>query len=248
MNMAATDVLDALWTFGIRGGPQRSSQRAGEDARSPLFADFPSPVVPSAALSYRAPGAEAVRAEDEMTGDPLEATAIAAVRGGDHDAYDYLVSKYMKRVLSIAWGMVRNAAEAEDLAQEAFVRAFDRIDRFRSGEPFGPWVYRIVTNLALDLLKHRRKFPPEPIDPDALDRQLQVAPVEWSDTAKRIDAALRDLPEMQGLVARLYLVEELGYPEIAMATGLAEGTIRSHLSHARRKLQEALSDLYGGDR
>ena len=86
------------------------------------------------------------------SGDPIETRAIAAVKQGDNRPYDYLVSKYMKRVVSIAWGIVRNAYDAEDLAQEAFVKAFQTISRFRSGEPFGPWIYRIVTNLALDVV------------------------------------------------------------------------------------------------
>ncbi|HSP36065.1 MAG TPA: sigma-70 family RNA polymerase sigma factor, partial [Thermoanaerobaculia bacterium] len=95
--------------------------------------------------------------------DPLESQAIAAVKGGDRAAYDYLVRKYTRRVVSIAWGIVRNAADAEDLAQEAFVKAFQSIDRFRGGDPFGPWIYRIVTNLALDVMKHRTKFRAEEI-------------------------------------------------------------------------------------
>jgi len=66
---------------------------------------------------------------------------------------------------------------------------------------------------------------------------------EWSDTASRIDRAIESLPEMQRVVARLFIVEEFEHAEIAAMTGLAEGTVRSHLSHARKKLQEALKDL-----
>ena len=101
----------------------------------------------------------AVQSEDDRTrteADPTEQRAIAAVKSGDAGSYDYLVSKYMKRVVSIAWGIVRNAHDAEDLAQEAFVKAFQTITRFKPGEPFGPWIYRIVTNLALDVIKHRQ--------------------------------------------------------------------------------------------
>src|SRR6266496_1118767 len=99
--------------------------------------------------------------------DPIERRAIEAVKNGDAGSYDYLVSKYMKRVVSIAWGIVRNAHDAEDLAQEAFVKAFQTIGRFKPGEPFGPWIYRIVTNLALDVIKHRQRFRHEEIS-DAL--------------------------------------------------------------------------------
>src|SRR5436305_7678397 len=73
--------------------------------------------------------------------DPLERRAVEQVKAGDRGAYDYLVSKYHKRVVSIAWNIVRNAHDAEDLAQEAFVKAFENIGRFRAGEPFGPWIF-----------------------------------------------------------------------------------------------------------
>src|SRR5207244_8293045 len=90
--------------------------------------------------------------------DPQERRAIDAIKRGHRSAYDYLVAKYTKRVVSIAWNIVRNPHDAEDLAQEAFVKAFESIGRFRSGEPFGPWIYRIVTNLSLDVVKHRSRF------------------------------------------------------------------------------------------
>ena len=88
--------------------------------------------------------------------DPVEGRAIAAVQSGDGGPYDYLVSKYMRRVVSIAWSIIRNAADAEDLAQEAFVKAYESIGRFRAGQSFGPWIYRIATNLALNSVRDNR--------------------------------------------------------------------------------------------
>ncbi len=178
--------------------------------------------------------------------DPLEARVIARVQDGDAEAYDTLVSKYLRRVVAIAWSITRNAHDAEDLAQEAFVRAYENIGRFRLSEPFGPWVGRIVTNLALDVMKHRRKFRHEELagtEPAARRDDADVAAVS-NDIASRIDAAIEELPEMQRLVARLHLVEELEHAEIAAMTGLSDGTVRSHLSHARTKLKEKLADLY----
>ena len=180
--------------------------------------------------------------------DPVETRAVAAVKSGDRDAYEYLVSKYGKRVVSIAWGIVRNAHDAEDLAQEAFVKAFESIGRFRSGDPFGPWIYRIVTNLSLDVMKHRRRFRHEAVadSEPAARRDDADIPALSNELDRRIDAAIESLPEMQRIVARLYLVEQFEHAEIAKMTGLAEGTVRSHLSLARRKLQQDLADLYGG--
>src|SRR5262245_18314764 len=178
--------------------------------------------------------------------DPIERRAIEAVKSGDAGSYEYLVAKYMKRVVSIAWGIVRNAADAEDLAQEAFVRAFQTIDRFKSGERFGPWIFRIVTNLALDVMKHRTRFRHEEIgeeEPAARRDRADLSAVT-GERARRIDAAFASLPEMQRVVARLYLVEQLEHAEIAAMTGLSAGTVRSHLSLARGKLREKLADLY----
>ena len=180
--------------------------------------------------------------------DPLETRAIAAIRGGDEGAYDYLVSKYLRRVVSVAWNIVHNTHDAEDLAQEAFVRAYRNLGRFRDGEPFGPWIYRIVTNLALDVVKHRARFRHEEIteqEPAARRDQADL-PAETNELALRIDAALESLPEMQRVVARLSLVEGFDHAEIAGMMGLSEGTVRSHLSLARRKLRKELDDLYEG--
>lgn len=178
--------------------------------------------------------------------DPLEARAIARVQQGEADAYDYLVSKYLRRVVSIAYGVVRNAHDAEDLAQEAFVKAYSNMNRFRAGEPFGPWIYRIVTNAALDTMKHRRKFREEALaeTEPAARRDDATLPAMSNELAARIDAAIETLPEMQRIVARLHLVEEFEHDEIAAMMELSDGTVRSHLSLARKKLREQLADLY----
>jgi RNA polymerase sigma-70 factor (ECF subfamily) len=203
------------------------------------------PFMPAARLMF------AVQSEVDRTrteADPNEQRAIAAVKSGDAGSYDYLVSKYMKRVVSIAWGIVRNADDAEDLAQEAFVKAYQTIERFTSGEPFGPWIYRIVTNLSLDVLKHRNRFRHEELTdshPAARGDRADLAAVS-NELARRIDAAIQSLPEMQRIVARLFLVEHFEHAEIAVMTSLSEGTVRSHLSLARAKLRERLADLYEG--
>lgn len=179
--------------------------------------------------------------------DPHEARAIERAQQGDAEAYGYLVSKYLPRVVSIAYGVVRNAHDAEDLAQEAFVKAYQSLGRFRADQPFGPWIFRIATNAALDVLKHRGKFRHEPIaeTEPAARRDDAALPAASHEIARRIDIALEELPDMQRIVARLHLVEEFDHAEIAAMTQLSEGTVRSHLSLARGKLREKLADLYG---
>jgi len=181
------------------------------------------------------------------TVDPFETRAIAAARGGDADAYDFLVQAYSRRVLSIAIGLVRNRADAEDLAQEAFVKAFETLHRFREGKPFGPWIYRIVTNLALDLLKRKARRD-ESRNVDATDtiatrRDDADRALTTRELAGRIDEAIESLPPIQRAVARLLLVEEFSHGEVAEMIGLRESTVRSHLALARAKLREALGDM-----
>jgi RNA polymerase sigma-70 factor (ECF subfamily) len=181
-----------------------------------------------------------------LNDDPLEARLIARVQDGDAEAYDALVSKYLRRVGAIAFSIVRNAHDAEDLAQEAFVKAYESIGRFRAGASFGPWIGRIVTNLALDTVRHRAKFRHEEIagTQPAARRDDTELPAMQHAAAARIDAALEELPQMQRLVARLHLVEEMDHGEIAAITGLSDGTVRSHLSLAKTKLRAKLADLY----
>src|SRR5207253_5181986 len=121
--------------------------------------------------------------------DPMERRAVARVKEGDRGAYDYLVSKYTKRVVSIAWNIVRTPQDAEDLAQEAFVKAFENMHRFRTDEPFGPWIYRIVTNLSLDVVKHRRRFRHEELSLDAPAKRRDAADLAASanEIQSRID-------------------------------------------------------------
>ena len=181
-----------------------------------------------------------------MNDDPLEARIIARVQERDSEAFDFLVSRHLRRVVSIAFGIVRNAHDAEDLAQEAFVKAFQSIGRFQAGQPFGPWIGRIVTNLSLDVLKHRTRFPQQEIDDrhPASRRDDAHLPAMQNAAAARIDAAIAELPEMQRIVATLHIIEEIDHAEIAAMTGLSEGTVRSHLSHARAKLKVKLADLH----
>ena len=97
-------------------------------------------------------------------------------------------------------------------------------------------------------MKHRKRFRHEEITDAAPAERRDRAdlPAISNELAARIDRGIESLPEMQRLVARLYLVEELGHSEIAAIMGLSEGTVRSHLSLARGKLKEKLADLHGG--
>lgn len=173
-----------------------------------------------------------------------ERIAIDAARSGDAEAFDVLVKRYARRVMAVAWSITRNGEDSEDLAQEAFIRAFEKLEEFDSSRPFGPWILRIVTNLALDRMRHRRRFFHAPLDAgpplESGSRSDELA--ERHELRRRIDQAIEALPEMQRVIARLILVDQFDSAEVAGMTGLAEGTVRSHLSLARAKLRNALAD------
>ena len=190
------------------------------------------------------PGAFAVfaMADAKTPDDPLEARAIERAREGDGDAFDSLVVRWSRRVTSLAWTVTGSRNAAEEVAQETFVRAWETLGRFRPGLPFGPWILRIATNLAIDHLRHEKRFETFESAPDlAVDRiESPEVRAESSESLVRIAKAIAALPEMQRIVAQLFLVEEYDHVEIAAMTGLAQGTVRSHLSIARAKLREAL--------
>jgi RNA polymerase sigma-70 factor, ECF subfamily len=175
-----------------------------------------------------------------MEDDPVEAGAVERARNGDNDAFDLLVGRWSRRVVSLAWTITGSADAAEEIAQETFVRAWERIGRFRSGSPFGPWILRIATNLAIDHLRHQKRFQTFEMDVEGLRTDSPDVRAEASESAVRIGKAIAALPEMQRVVAQLFLVEEYDHEEIAAMTGLSRGTVRSHLSIARSKLRDAL--------
>lgn len=181
-----------------------------------------------------------------LSGDPLEAAAIVRARGGDGDAFDFLVTHWSRRVTSLAWTLTGSRDASEEIAQETFVRAWEKIGRFRSGSPFGPWILRIATNLAIDHLRRAKRFESFDSIPERVAARTDRPDVRAaaSETALRIGRAIEALPAMQRIVAQLFLVEEYDHEEIAAMTGLAQGTVRSHLSIARAKLRAAL----GGER
>ncbi len=174
-----------------------------------------------------------------------EITAADAFRNGDVAGFDWLAGRYLAKASRVANGILRSAEDAEDLAHEAFVKAWDQRHRLIAGREFGPWLMRIVRNLALDLLRHRRCVKLEPFELTSMAPQN-----EHPDSlaygrllAGRIREAFEHLPPRQRTVASLYLVYGFRHAEIARMTSLPEGTVRSHLSVARKRLRRELSDV-----
>jgi RNA polymerase sigma-70 factor (ECF subfamily) len=174
-----------------------------------------------------------------------EVTAAEAFRSGDVAGFDWLVERYLAKASRVANGILRSGEDAEDLAHEAFVKAWDQRQRLIAGREFGPWLMRIVRNLALDLLRHRRSVRLEPFALEATapltDRPDTLAHSRL--LGGRIRDAFEHLPPRQRTVASLFLVYGFRHSEIARMTSLPEGTVRSHLSVARKRLRRELADV-----
>lgn len=137
--------------------------------------------------------------------------------------------------------------DADDAAQDAFLSALDRIETYDQRRPFGPWLMRVASNAAIDLLRRRKVRHAETID----DRVATGSPspaveAERAEIRARLQAALAQLPERQRIAITLFDLEGYPHAEIATVLGVPEGTVRSDVFHARRTLRTALRALRPG--
>lgn len=166
---------------------------------------------------------------------------------GDVAAFSLLVTRYRGRVVALSRRMlgVGSAEEAEDVAQEAFVAAYDKRASFRRGEPFRPWLYRIAVNRCLDRLRAQTRRPvPVPIGSVPEPASEQSDPVEallMEESEARLAEAVAGLPPKLRAVFLLRHLDDLSYEEIASATGVPMGTVKTHLFRARAQLRQALT-------
>ncbi|MBI4497142.1 MAG: sigma-70 family RNA polymerase sigma factor [Chloroflexi bacterium] len=164
------------------------------------------------------------------------------------EAFAELVRRYQDRIFSYALRMTGSREDAQDLAQETFIRVYAHLDRFRTEERFSPWIYRIATNLCLSHLKRRTRTAvatAEP-DPDALPGGPEAA-LEEQEARHLLQQAILDLPEHYRTVILLRHVEELSYEEITRVLGLPLGTVKTRLFRARELLQARLQTYRYGD-
>ena len=173
---------------------------------------------------------------------------------GDLEAYGILVSRYRHKIYSLAFSMLRHEEDATDLSQEAFVRGWQAIRRFKKNSSFYTWMYRITTNLAIDAVRRRDRRPTtefeDAIEPDK-DPSVQMAPssnpspveeAQRSELRGQIDAALSELSAEHRAVIHLREFEGLDYASIARITKCSIGTVMSRLHYARKHLQKLLKD------
>ena len=182
-----------------------------------------------------------------------DAALVERCRRGDVAAFEPLVEKYRQRVYRLAYNVLRDSEDAWDVAQEAFIRAYQAIGSFRGQAAFYTWLFRIVMNVAADRARQRaaqgRAFGTERVEEGDWDRTLVDQGATPDDTAvraeqrERIGRALATLPEHHRAIIMLSDLEGLSYREIAEVLAIPMGTVMSRLHNARKRLRAALGPL-----
>lgn len=202
--------------------------------------------VTSAAVGTNAAAAVYRWVKVPMEGPPLEEHDLTErARRGDVAAYEALVRLHQQAAFRTAYAILGDAGEAEDAAQEGFVKAFYALERFRAGAPFTPWLLRIVANEARNRRRSagRRYFLHERAGRLDVARQHQPTPETTllrSESDAELIAALNDLSEMDRLVITYRYFLELSEAETADALHCAPGTVKSRLHRALRRLRARL--------
>lgn len=174
-----------------------------------------------------------------------EAVLIQQARKGDPQAYRTLVERHMRQAYNLAFSFVNDHAGAEDIAQDAFVRAYRALPSFRGEAGFGTWLYRIVTNLSLNTLKQRRTLTDREVAmetfPSSLDGTEDSAHRE--DLRAHMERALHELPTLQRAVVILRHFDGLSTRQVSDILGCSEGTVKTHLFRGLKKLRAKLEFL-----
>lgn len=190
------------------------------------------------------------RIDRDSTTDP---ELVALAKQGEMEAFEELVARHRGKVYARAYSMVRNEEQALDLAQEAWVKAWQRLAQFHGDSSFATWITRITINLCLDYLRRVKRHPVDSLD--AMDEDsggverympaMTVNPTERLERRElrgRIDAAMEQLSEAHRTVLVLHEFEQMEYRQIAETVGCSMGTVMSRLFYARRRLAGLLAE------
>lgn len=176
-------------------------------------------------------------------GDPDEAL-LARVAEGDPAAIRALLGRKLPRVLGLAHRMLNDTAEAEDVAQETFLRVWRQAPKWRPGQArFDTWLHRVALNLCYDRLRRRREIPTDDPPQVADEGPAPDRGLEAQDTGRRVGEALARLPDRQREAVVLCHYQELGNIEAAAVMGVTVEALESLLSRGRRALRATLADL-----
>ncbi len=171
-----------------------------------------------------------------------DAELVVLARNGDRAAFEKLYRRHRDRIYGLVWRLCGgNSALAEDLLQEAFVRAWQKLDRFRGDSRFGTWLHRLSVNVALSERRIRiRRVERETVLEGTVERTAKGASDVYAGQRMDLEQAIGRLPERARTVLILYDIEGYKHAEIARMTGMAEGSSKAQLHRARRLVREEL--------
>lgn len=201
------------------------------------------------------PGETATASEQRLVSEPLtDKLLVQRAARGDEIAFSELVTRHYRRALRVAYGLLKDRHDAEDVLQDAFARVHARLKDFEGSSAFYTWLYRIVVNLSIDTMRRRRRERRIELEDETAREALRSGEELWpryrdsgpDDTAERkqlalkLERAFKDLPEIHQAVIVLRELEGFSYEEIAETLGIKKGTVMSRLFHARRGMQTNL--------
>jgi RNA polymerase sigma-70 factor, ECF subfamily len=172
-----------------------------------------------------------------------EQQLVLQVKDGNHGAFRVLVERHMNQAYNVAYNFVNDHDEAEDIAQESFVRIYHAIGSFRNEAGFGTWLYRIVTNLSLNRLRQKKNITR--IDAMEMDGFISNSPTpidehHRQDTHALIEQALHELPTLQRAVVILRHLNGLSTKQVSTILQCSEGTVKTHLHRGIKKMKVKL--------
>jgi RNA polymerase sigma-70 factor, ECF subfamily len=172
-----------------------------------------------------------------------ESELVRRVQAGDSAAFDSLVRRYIRRAYTVAYRLLGHREDAEDLVQETFMIVLRQIDDFQLGRPFGPWMYRILTNRGLNARKARALRRTEHLPDDLSVADAPDLALERAEVRARFRSALDTLPPRQRLVMELIELDGFTRGEVAGMLEISEATVRWHVHDAWRTLRRILQPL-----
>ena len=176
-----------------------------------------------------------------------EAMIVQRIIGGETEAFELLVLEYQKNVYNVALRITGNAEDAADMAQEAFIKAFNSISSFKGDSRFSVWLYRIVSNVSVDFLRSKARRPSsslsieneegETVELEIADESLSPEKLlETKLSSQAVRRGLDSLPEDYRQILLLREIQGLSYDEIAQILDIEIGTVKSRIFRARKKL------------
>lgn len=173
-----------------------------------------------------------------------EQQLILQVKEGSHDAFRVLVERHMKHAYNVAYGFVNDHDDAEDLAQESFVRAFQSIRAFRGDAGFGTWLYRIVTNLSLNRVRQKKQTAQREVrnvNENILHRGNASEQDHRHDVQTHLERTLHELPTLQRAVVILRHINGMSTKQVSTILQCSEGTVKTHLHRGLKKMKSKMN-------